>query len=112
MTIGLSDKYTKRADNGNIQTWIDLTIYNGKTYPLRVIKSNKDEDLLIAGDELFNDIHPAEWEDENEGFDPTNPKFAESVYNEIFFFTDNITLHYDDEMLRRDMAQENPEWFE
>ena len=111
MIVGFSDKYPKRADNGNTQTWIDLTIYNSKTYPVRVVKSNENEDLLIAGDELFNDIRPAEWEDENEGFDPANPKLAESVYNEIFFFTDDITLHYDDEMLRKDMAQENPEWF-
>lgn len=104
--------YTKPASNGKKQTWADITIYNGKTYAVRIIKDKDDEDLLIAGDELLNDLHPAEeWVNGDKGFDPINPQEAERVYNEIFFFTDDTTLHYNDDMLRADIAEENPDWF-
>ena len=107
----ISDIYTKKTIQGT-QTWRDITIYNGKTYPVRVLESNEGDELLIAGDELFNDIHPGEWGSENDGYDPADSKAAEAVDCEIFFFTDDTTLNYNDVDLRKDMADENPEWFD
>lgn len=103
----LSEIYKNRFG----RTCVDMTTYSGNTYTLRVIKDKDGVNLIIAGDELFNDIHPGEWEDETEGFDPTNVRDAHKVYDAVFFFTDDTTLRYSDEDLRADMAGENPEWF-
>ena len=94
----------------NDRTSAEVKLYNGKTYKVRVIYNKDGEEFLIAGDEIDNVIHPGEWGSENDGFDPANPKAAEIVYDSIFFFTDNTTLDYTDELLRKEMHQENPDY--
>ena len=106
----LSDIYTKNTIQGK-QTWRNLSIYNGKTYAVRVVLDKYGEELLVANDVLLNDIHPGEWSDVNEGFDPVNPEYAKMTYNKIFFFTDDTTYNYNDEDLRADMVLENPDFF-
>ena len=111
MTAYLSDNYIQDTIQG-IQTWKDLTIYNGKTYNVRVVYDADGTELLVASDELLNDIHPNEWgEDEFDGFDPTNPKAAERVYDLIFFFTDHSSFTDNDEMLHQEMKHEHPDIF-
>lgn len=100
--------FTDKTLNGQKRTWTTVG-YDGKEYKVRVVIDKDDNELLIAGDELLNAVHPGEWESENDGF---ASKEAERVYDEIFFFTDDTTLYYSDVDLRQDMAQENPEWFE
>ena len=108
MTI-LSDIYTENAIQG-VMTWRDLTIYNGKTYNVRVVYDADGNEYLVASDELDNDIHPNEWEDEFNGFDPTNPKEAEEVYD-LVIFTDFSSFTDNDELLHQEMKREHPDIF-
>lgn len=123
--MNISKPFKKETIQGT-QTWATISeLYPGdnRTFDVRVIpadKTTEEEDLLIAGDELMNYIHPGEWEDPNEGF-RDRPEYglsseemasiSEEVYNAIFFFTDDTTLNYNDEKLIEDMKEENPDFF-
>lgn len=106
--ITIGDTYQDREH----RTWCNVTLYNGKTYKVRVVLDKDGERLLIGNDDFCNTVHPGEWGVENDGFDPSAPKKAEYAYDEIFFFTDDTTFNNSDEDLRKDMAEENPEWFD
>lgn len=63
--------------------------FDGKSYVCRVVEANDGEELLIAPTTLLDALQPGSCNDENEGF---ASKEAESIYDEVFFFTDERTL--------------------
>ena len=42
--------------------------FDGTTYRCRVVKSNENEELLIAPTTLLDALQPGSFDDENEGF--------------------------------------------
>lgn len=94
------------------RTWCNVTLYNGESYKARVVKDKDGRELLIGNDEILNTIHPGEWGGKFNGYDPSAPDKAEFVDGMFFFFTDDTTFNYSDADLRKDMAEENPEWFD
>lgn len=107
--ITIGDSY---QDQDN-RTWREVVLYNGATVIVRSLVDKNGVTQLIADDELFDILHPGSWDDKKtEGFDPTDPQGAEEAYNEIFFFTDCVTLRYSDEELYAEMVYENPEYFQ
>ena len=75
--------------------------FGGKSYVCRIVEANDGEELLIAPTGSFND--------ENEGF---ASKEAESIYDEVFFFTDERTLQLPENELVAELKKDNPDWFE
>lgn len=63
--------------------------FGGKSYVCRIVEANDGEELLIAPTTLLDALQPGSFNDENEGF---ASKEAESIYDEVFFFTDERTL--------------------
>lgn len=59
--------------------------FGGKSYVCRIVEANDGEELLIAPTTLLDALQPGSFNDENEGF---ASKEAESIYDEVFFFTD------------------------
>lgn len=54
-------------------------------------------------------LQPGSFNDENEGF---ASKEAESIYDEVFFFTDERTLQLPENELVAELKKDNPDWFE
>lgn len=82
--------------------------FNGETYKCRIVKNKDDEDLVIASTAFLDVLQPGSFEDENEGF---VSKEAESIYDEIFYFTDAANLQLPDEQLVEVLKVDNEEWF-
>lgn len=100
--------FTDKNDAGQIRSWRTLTIYNGKSYNVRVLKDKNGNLLLIADDELESVLTPYDENLHIYVIDQSNPEAARKVYDQIFFFTDSATLRYSDEDLRRDLDEELP----
>ena len=79
--------------------------FDGKTYRCRIVESNEGEELLIAPTSLLDALQPGSHEDENEGFADDE---AERLYDEIFYFTDERTLHLPDNELVAGLKREQP----
>lgn len=58
---------------------------------------------------LLDALQPGSFNDENEGF---ASKEAESIYDEVFFFTDERTLQLPENELVAELKKDNPDWFE
>ncbi len=82
--------------------------FDGETYRCRIITDNEGTDLVIASTKFLDAIHPGSFEDENEGFASEE---AESIYDEIFFFTDETSLQLSDRELINVLKEDNEEWF-
>lgn len=95
----------------NIKTKYFKEIYfDGEVYQCRVLKDKNGEDILIGGYELEYELHPGEWEDENEGF---VSKEAEIVYDKIFSFMDEWDLTFrTDKDLIDELKECSPECFD
>lgn len=83
--------------------------FNGTTYRCRIVKSNENEELLIAPTSLLDALQPGSFEDENEGF---VSKEAEKLYDEVFYFTEVENLKLPDDELIEVLKEDNPDWFE
>ncbi len=83
--------------------------FNGKTYHCRVVEDKDGEELVIAGTDFLDALQPGAFGDENDGF---ASKEAESIYDEIFYFTNVVDLQLDDEQMIELLKLDNPEWFE
>ena len=75
----------------------------------RIVEANDGEELLIAPTTLLDALQPGSFNDENEGF---ASKEAESIYDEVFFFTDERTLQLPENELVAELKKDNPDWFE
>ena len=67
--------------------------FGGKSYVCRVVEA----------------LQPGSFNDENEDF---ASKEAESIYDEVFFFTDERTLQLPENELVAELKKDNPDWFE
>lgn len=83
--------------------------FNGTTYKCRIVVSNEGEELVIAPTTLLDELQPGSFEDENEGF---ACKEAETIYDEIFYFTDKQSLSLPDAQLIEELKEDNSEWFD
>lgn len=83
--------------------------FNDKNYVCRVVEANDGEELLIGSTILLDALQPGSCNDENEGF---AGKEAESIYDEIFYFTDERTLLLPENELIAELKKDNPDWFE
>lgn len=83
--------------------------FDGKSYVCRVVEANDGEELLIAPTTLLDALQPGSCNDENEGF---ASKEAESIYDEVFFFTDERTLLLPENELVSELKKDNPDWFD
>ena len=75
--------------------------FGGKSYVCRIVEANDGEELLIAPTTLMDD--------ENEGF---ASKEAESIYDEVFYFTDEKSIQLPENELIAELKESNPDWFE
>lgn len=82
--------------------------YKGKTYTCRVVKSNEDEELIIAGTSLLAILMPYSIAEESDVFADNE---AETVDEEIFFYTADQNLKLSDYKLVETLKEDNPEWF-
>ena len=83
--------------------------FSSKSYVCRIVEANDGEELLIAPTTLLDALQPGSFNDENEGF---ASKEAESIYDEVFFFTDERTLQLPENELVAELKKDNPDWFE
>lgn len=83
--------------------------YNGKTYVCRMVKDSLDDDLIIAGLELLDALHPGEYGDELDGFADQE---AVKIDEEIFFYASEADLALPDEELIPILKESNPDWFD
>lgn len=83
--------------------------FNDKNYVCRVVEANDGEELLIGSTILLDALQPGSCNDENEGF---ASKEAESIYDEVFFFTDERTLQLPENELVAELKKDNPDWFD
>lgn len=79
--------------------------FGGKSYVCRIVEANDGEELLIAPTTLLDALQPGSFNDENEGF---ASKEAESIYDEVFFFTDERTLQLPENELVAELKKDNP----
>ena len=54
-------------------------------------------------------MQPGSFDDENEGFAGEE---AETIYDEVFYFTDTETLKLPDHELIGVLKEDNPDWFD
>ena len=54
-------------------------------------------------------LQPCSFDDENEGF---ASKEAESIYDEVFYFTDEKSIQLPENELIAELKESNPDWFE
>ena len=83
--------------------------FDGTTYHCRVVKSNENEELLIAPTILLDALQPGSFDDENEGFAGEE---AERIYDDVFYFADTKTLKLPDHELIGVLKEDNPDWFD
>ena len=99
--------YDERNKEDNMKT--NEIQFGGKSYVCRIVEANDGEELLIAPTTLLDALQPGSFNDENEGF---ASKEAESIYDEVFFFTDERTLQLPENELVAELKKDNPDWFE
>lgn len=58
---------------------------------------------------LLDALQPCSFDDENEGF---ASKEAESIYDEVFYFTDEKSIQLPENELIAELKESNPDWFE
>lgn len=87
---------------------IDL-FYKNKAYECRIVKSNEDEDLIIAGTSLMKILMPFNLTNGNNGFANLE---AERVDEEIFFYINDDDLKLPDKELIERLKVDSPEWFD
>ncbi len=83
--------------------------YKGRDYTCRIVRSNEDEELIIAGTSLLDVLMPYLATDGSDGF---ADKEAEKVEEEIFFYTADSNLRLPDDELIKELKENNPEWFD
>ena len=83
--------------------------FGGKSYVCRLVEANDGEELLIAPTTLLDALQPGSFNDENEGF---ASKEAESIYDEVFYFTDEKSIQLPENELIAELKESNPDWFE
>lgn len=83
--------------------------FGGKTYRCRIVESIDGEELLIAPTTLLDALQPGGFGDDNEGFASDE---AKSLYDEIFYFTDEKSLQLPDDELVTELKESNADWFE
>ncbi|MCS2310903.1 hypothetical protein NXW05_10200 [Phocaeicola vulgatus] len=83
--------------------------FGGKSYVCRIVEANDGEELLIAPTTLLDALRPCSFDDENEGF---ASKEAESIYDEVFYFTDEKSIQLPENELIAELKESNPDWFE
>lgn len=83
--------------------------YKGRDYTCRIVRSNEDEELIIAGKSLLDVLMPYPVTDGSDGF---ADKEAEKVDEEIFFYTADNNLRLPDDELIKELKEDNPEWFD
>ena len=76
--------------------------FGGKSYVCRIVEANDGEELLIAPTTLLDALRQ------------TNVAMHEagSIYDEVFFFTDERTLQLPENELVAELKKDNPDWFE
>ena len=83
--------------------------FGGKSYVCRIVEANDGEELLISPTTLLDALQPCSFDDENEGF---ASKEAESIYDEVFYFTDEKSIQLPENELIAELKESNPDWFE
>lgn len=83
--------------------------FGGKSYVCRIVEANDGEELLIAPTTLLDVLQSGSFDDENEGF---ASKEAESIYDEVFYFTDEKNIQLPENELIAELKESNPDWFE
>ena len=79
-------------------------VFDNNSYLGRIITDNTGKELLIASTVLLDAIQPQNC---NESF--VN-KTAETIYNNIFCFTDKYNLLLDDKQLIASLIESNPDF--
>ena len=73
--------------------------FGGKSYVCRIVEANDGEELLIAPNTLLDALQPCS-------------KEAESIYDEVFYFTDEKSIQLPENELIAELKESNPDWFE
>ena len=92
-------------------TYITIT-FGGIDYQCRVLKDSLDDDVIIASLDLLAALQP---ETDGNGEEEFASQKAESLYDEILYFTDAVKLQLDDAQLIELLKAESTDlqdWFD
>lgn len=92
-------------------TYTTIT-FGGIDYQCRVLKDSLDDDVIIASLDLLAALQP---ETDGNGEEEFASQKAESLYDEILYFTDAVKLQLDDAQLIELLKAESTDlqdWFD